>query len=142
MENLRWIAAAALSALACHVAVNHATPIDRALPLLAVVVTFLAWRSYSALMLAVPLLILTQILFPGEPVRLLALGVVVAAAFAIALAGGTSVRNRDREIAPHPNPLPTAMNLPRGEGTRRWRCVILSKRHGGAGILPGAPRRN
>jgi hypothetical protein len=112
LENLRWIAAAALSALACHVAVHHATPIDRALPFLAVVVTFLARRSYSALMLAVPLLILTQILFPEESTRLLALGVVVAAAFAIALAGG------GREIAPHPNPLPTAMKPPRGEGTR------------------------
>ena len=94
MENLRWIAAAALSAYACHLAVHQATPIDAALPLLAVAVTFLAWLSYPALMLGVPMLILAEIALPDETMRLLAFGAVVAACVACANAdvGRTSVR--------------------------------------------------
>ena len=84
MENLRWIAAAALSAYACYLAVHHATPIDAALPLLAVAVTFLAWLSYPALMLGVPMLIAAEIAIPDETTRLLAFGAVMAATLAIA----------------------------------------------------------
>ena len=84
MENLRWIAAAALSAYACHLAVQHTTPIDLALPLLAIAVTLLARLAYPALMLGVPLLIVTEIALPDEGVRLLAMGAVVASAFALA----------------------------------------------------------
>ena len=79
MENLRWIAAAALSAFACHLAVHHTTPIDHALPLLAFVVTVCAWASYPALMLGVPLLAATEIAIVDEPLRLLAFGVILAA---------------------------------------------------------------
>lgn len=85
MENLRWIAAAALSAYASYLAVHHATPIDAALPLLAVAVTFLAWLTYPALMLGVPMLIVAEIAIPDETTRLLVFGAIVAAPLGVAL---------------------------------------------------------
>jgi len=85
VERLRWILTAALSAYACYLAVQHATPIDQALPFLAVIVTVVAWVSYPAVMLAVPLLIVAEISFFDEGTRLLALGAVMAAAFAVSL---------------------------------------------------------
>ena len=83
MDRLRWVLAAAISAYACHLAVHHATPIDRALPLLGVLATLLAAATYPAVMLAVPLLILAEIAIPGEEMRLLAFGAI----FAIGLIG-------------------------------------------------------
>ena len=77
---LGWLAAAAISAYACSLAVHHATPIDRALPLIAVLVTVVAWLSYPAVMLAVPLLIAAEIAIPDESTRLLAFGVILSAA--------------------------------------------------------------
>ncbi len=79
MEHLRWIAAAALSAYACHLAVHPATPIDAALPLIAVAVTFLAWLTYPELMLGVPMLIVAEIAIADESTRLIAFGAIVAA---------------------------------------------------------------
>ncbi|HEV7242421.1 MAG TPA: hypothetical protein VGQ36_24545 [Thermoanaerobaculia bacterium] len=96
MENLRWIAAAALSAYACHLAVHQTTPIDQALPLLALAVTFLAWLSYPAVMLGVPLLIVAEIAFPDEQLRLLAFGAIVAAAM------GCGLSARMRAGSPRP----------------------------------------
>lgn len=84
MENVRWIAVAALSAYACHLAVHHGTPIDHALPLLGAVVTFLAWLSYPAVMVAVPLLIVSEVAIADEPIRLLAFGAILAAAWGLA----------------------------------------------------------
>lgn len=86
MENLRWIAAAALSAYAGYLAVHHATPIDAALPLLIVAVTFFAWLSYPAVMLGVPMLIVAEIAIADEHLRLLLFGVIVAAAAGVAVA--------------------------------------------------------
>lgn len=86
MENLRWIAAAALSAYACHLAVHQTTPVDAALPFLGLAVTLLARVSYPALMLGVPLLIVAGIGLPDERTRLLAFGVVLAGCFAVAVA--------------------------------------------------------
>ena len=86
MEQFRWIAAAALSAYASYLAVHHATPIDAALPLLAVAVTFLAWLTYPALMLGVPMLIVAEMAIPDETTRLLAFGAVMATTIAIATA--------------------------------------------------------
>ncbi|HVE73157.1 MAG TPA: hypothetical protein VNI54_17450 [Thermoanaerobaculia bacterium] len=83
MEHLRWIAAAALSAYACHLAVHQTTPIDAALPLLGLAVTVLAWLTYPALMLGVPLLILAEITIGDETTRLIAFGVILAASIAI-----------------------------------------------------------
>ncbi len=80
MNRLRWLLAAAISAYACHLAVHHTTPIDRALPLLGVLATVLAAVSYPAVMLAVPMLILAEIAIVDESMRLLAFGVIFAVA--------------------------------------------------------------
>ncbi|HEY0372425.1 MAG TPA: hypothetical protein VGD79_10510, partial [Thermoanaerobaculia bacterium] len=80
MENLRWIAAAALSAYACHFAVHHTTPIDHALPFLGIAVTVLAWLSYSEVLIGVPVLIGAEIAVGDERVRLLIFGLVLASA--------------------------------------------------------------
>ncbi|HEX2060948.1 MAG TPA: hypothetical protein VHK90_09420 [Thermoanaerobaculia bacterium] len=97
MNQLRWVVAAALSAWACHLAVQHATPIDRALPLLALGVTVLAAVSYAEVMVAVPLLIVTQIAIPDETVRLLAIGLIWSAATVVA--AGTAKPERLSPLA-------------------------------------------
>lgn len=85
MTQLRWLLTAAIAAFACQLAVHHATPIDRALPFVAVIVTLVAVLSYRELMLGVPLLVVAEIAIPDERMRLIAFGAVVAAVFAIAL---------------------------------------------------------
>ena len=93
--NLRtafWIAAAALSAWACHLAVHHATPIDRALPFLAVAVTLAAALSYPWVMVGVVLLVVAELAVFGETARLLAFGAIVAGAFATAIGAPASSR--------------------------------------------------
>ena len=92
MEHLRWIAAAALSAYACQLAVHQATPIDAALPLIAVAVTFMAWLTYPELMLGVPMLIVAEIAIAEESTRLLAFGAIVAACVVVANVGRASAR--------------------------------------------------
>ena len=80
MKHLQWILAAAASAYACYLAVHHATPIDRALPFIAVVVVLVAWAcDQVAGLLAVPALVLAEIALVDEPVRLLAFGVILVA---------------------------------------------------------------
>jgi hypothetical protein len=86
LPHLGWLIAAAASAYACVLAVPAATPIDRALPLVAVLVTLLAWSAESAaIQIAVPLLIVAGIAIPDEQLRLLTYGVIVAAAFAASM---------------------------------------------------------
>lgn len=78
------IAAAVAAAVACAVSVQFATPIDRALPFLAVVVVALAmFRPWVAM--GVPLLIVAENVIFDEPSRLFAIGVIVALAFAFAI---------------------------------------------------------
>lgn len=79
MKNLWWLVVAALAAYACQLAVHHPTPIDRSLPLIAIAVTVLAWVTYPAVMVAVPMLIVAEIAIADEGMRLLAFGVVLAA---------------------------------------------------------------
>lgn len=86
MENLRWIAAAALSAYACHLTVHHPTPVDAALPLLGVAVTLLAWMTVPSLMLGVPLLLVAEMAIADEGTRLLAFGAILASCVAVAMA--------------------------------------------------------
>jgi hypothetical protein len=95
VNSFRWVLAAALSALACQLAVVHATPIDRALPFLAVLTTILATLSYPSVMLGVPLLILAEIAIPDEGMRLMAFGMVMAVAIAVSPAS----RLRDGRLA-------------------------------------------
>jgi hypothetical protein len=87
VERFRWVLAAAIAALACHLAVQQATPIDRALPFLAVVVTVLAWVSYPSAMIAVPLLIVAELALPDESTRLLVLGAIMAVVVVVPAAG-------------------------------------------------------
>lgn len=74
--------AIASSGWACHLAVQHATPIDRALPLIGVVVAVAAAFTHSSIYVAVPLLITAEIAIPDEVTRLQALGLIAAAALA------------------------------------------------------------
>jgi hypothetical protein len=78
VTQLRWLLTAAIAAYACQLAVHHATPIDRALPFVAVLVTVVAWRSYPSLMLAVPLLLVAEIAIADEGLRLLTFGAIAA----------------------------------------------------------------
>ncbi|HKO01635.1 MAG TPA: hypothetical protein VJ032_08085 [Thermoanaerobaculia bacterium] len=90
--NIGWLLAAAASAYACFVAVPGTTPIDRALPLVALLVTLLAWSAESmAVQIAVPLLIVAAIAVPDERLRLLTYGVIVAAAFARSLFSAAAI---------------------------------------------------
>jgi hypothetical protein len=80
VKHIQWIVAAAASAFACHFAVIQATPIDRALPFIALVVAVVAWaRGDIALLVAVPALMLAEIAIADEGMRLVAFGVIVAA---------------------------------------------------------------
>lgn len=80
MKRFSWIITAALAAYACHLAVHHATPVDRALPLLAVGVTVCAALSYPAVMVGVPLLVVASVGLFDENARLMAFGLIVAGA--------------------------------------------------------------
>lgn len=63
--------------------VVQTTPVDRALPFLAVVAVALAAFSHRAVALAVPLMMLAEIAIADEVTRLLAIGCVLAIAFAM-----------------------------------------------------------
>jgi hypothetical protein len=80
-----WVLAAAVAALAAFLSIRHSTPVDLALPLIAVAVTLVAAATYPELMAAVPLLVLVEMLVPDENLRLLAFGAVLAAAFGVAV---------------------------------------------------------
>jgi hypothetical protein len=94
VNRLQWIIAAVLAAVACQLAMQHATPIDRALPFLAVIVTLAAFASYPAVMIGVPLLVLAEIAVFDFGLRYLCFGVIVAAAVA-----GCGLRGR-RAVTP------------------------------------------
>jgi hypothetical protein len=85
VTQLRWLLTAVVAAYACQLAVAHATPIDCALPAIAVILTVLAAVSYPSLMLSVGLLLVTEIAIGDESTRLLLFGAIVASAFVIAL---------------------------------------------------------
>jgi hypothetical protein len=99
VTQLRWLATAAIAAIACQLAIQYATPIDRALPFLAVMVTLVAAVSYPSLMIGVPLLVLAEIAIPDEGMRLLAFGVSLAAVWSAGVspadAGGVPRRHPD-----------------------------------------------
>ena len=84
-SNLFFALSALLSAGAAALAVHHPTPVDGALPLLAIAVTLFARLSYPAVMLGVPLLIVAEMAIPDEHLRLMAFGGVLAAAIGAAV---------------------------------------------------------
>jgi len=92
-----WVLAATLSAYACHFAVLHGTPIDRALPFVAAVVTLLAAASSAELMLGVPLLIVAELAIADETTRLLAFGAIVAAAVTVCCQLQWTARDRRQD---------------------------------------------
>jgi hypothetical protein len=92
---IRWVLIVAASAYAGHVAVLRGTPVDLALAFLCAVVAVVACASESSLLLGVPLLVLIEYAAVDEGQRLLAIGVVIAAVFAI----GVVRRNETRVSA-------------------------------------------
>ncbi len=81
----KWLTpviAAAISARACGVVAQYGTPVDDALPLIAVIITAVAAVTHPAVQLAVPLLIAGEIAVADERWRLLWFGLVLAIAFA------------------------------------------------------------
>lgn len=84
-SEIRYGVSALLAAFALHF-VARGTPVDAAMPFAAVLIVVLAWRCHPAIEVCVPLLVAAAIAFPEERVRLLAYGVIVAGAFAAAVA--------------------------------------------------------
>jgi hypothetical protein len=81
-ELVTSIVTAVVAALACGASIQFATPIDRALPFLAVVAVCLATiASRPVIAMAVLPLIAIENVIADEPVRLLAIGIVMAIAF-------------------------------------------------------------
>jgi hypothetical protein len=88
-SHLRWLAVAALSAVACAV-VAQTNPVDRALPFIAVGIAFCGWlirdsRWAVAVELSIPLLIASAMFVIDERTRVMIFGAIVAGAFAVAL---------------------------------------------------------
>jgi hypothetical protein len=84
--NFQFSISLLAAAYACHFVVQHATPVDRALPFIAVVVAFVAWAFGDVLLLvAVPLLMLAEIAIDDETMRLVAFGVIAAATLLVPL---------------------------------------------------------
>lgn len=100
MKHLQWVVTAAASAYACYLAVHHATPIDRALPFIAVAVVAVASMSHLAVLLAVPMLVLAEIAIRDEGVRLFTFGAIVAAAVVVAVVNGAPASGRRDAGAP------------------------------------------
>lgn len=88
--TLFWLAAAALSAIAVYLTrvatVEQPNPIDRAVTVVAIAITFLAWLVrdtawFATVHSAVLLLLASTVAFPDERIRLFAYGLVFAIAF-------------------------------------------------------------
>jgi hypothetical protein len=84
-RSLTTIIAAAISAYACGAVAQFGTPIDAALPVIAVIITIVAAMTRPAIQLAVPLLMGGEIVIADERLRLIWFGVVIGIAFAAAL---------------------------------------------------------
>src|SRR5437867_5810743 len=84
-----WLAFAIVAAIASYFVAPAATPIDRALPFVVVLIStcgFIAQRFPAFFQIAALLLFAPAIFIADEHTRLLAYGLVAAAAFAFALA--------------------------------------------------------
>ena len=84
-----WLAFAIVAAIASYVVAPAATPIDRALPFVVVLISmcgFIVQRFPAFFQIAALLLFAPAIFIADEHTRLLAYGLIVAAAFAFALA--------------------------------------------------------
>jgi len=82
---------AIISAWACGAVAQYGTPIDSALPVIAVIITIVAAISFPAVQLAVPLLMGGEIVIADERLRLIWLGLVIGVAFGAALLSNLDV---------------------------------------------------
>lgn len=82
---LLTIIAAAISAYASWLVVHHATPIDRALPFIAIVIGVVAAMTSETILMAIPLLMAAEIAIADERMRLISFGLVIGVAFAASL---------------------------------------------------------
>ena len=98
MKNLAWVAVAALAAWACELAAHHPTPVDQALPLIAVCVTAIAWATLPSLLIAVPMLIVAEIAIADEGLRLLTFGLIWSAAALLPLSRAAALPPQSRLI--------------------------------------------
>lgn len=87
-HSLGWLLAAALSAYASSLVVSYPTPVDEALPLMAVLLTAVAAASHVSVMTAIPALMVGEMLLVDERLRLLWFGLVIAVTFAGSLGVG------------------------------------------------------
>lgn len=85
-QQIAWLIAAAIIAWFARDAVRFETSIDRALPFLALALLVAAAISRSWLTALIPALVALEIVVVDERVRLLSFGIVVAIAFASAIA--------------------------------------------------------
>jgi len=84
-----WVAFAIVAAIASHFVATFATPIDRALPFVVVLLSicgYIAARFPAVFQIAILVLFAPAIFLADEHTRLLAYGVIVAGAFAFAFA--------------------------------------------------------
>ena len=96
---LRWLGFALLSAVACAF-IAQTSPVDRALPFLAVGIAFCGWlirdsRWVGAAEVAIPVLIATTLFVGDERTRVMIFGAVVAAVFAVAVAAAARMFAND-----------------------------------------------
>lgn len=84
-RGIVWAVAGALSAYACALVVRHGTPVDEALPLIAIVITAVAAASHPSIQLAVPMAMVAELIFVEERTRLIAIGLIAGLAIAAAL---------------------------------------------------------
>jgi hypothetical protein len=96
VNRIGWVVSAIAAAAAAQGVAHHPTPVDAALPLLAVVITLLAAVSCSPVMIGVPLLLAAEIAVADETTRLLSFGLILGAAFFAAM----SVERRREEGVP------------------------------------------
>lgn len=82
---LLTIIAAAISAYASWLVVHHATPIDRALPFIAIVIGVVAAITSETILMAIPLLMAAEIAIADERMRLISFGLVIGVAVAASL---------------------------------------------------------
>lgn len=86
LNQLVWLVAAVVSACACRFAIAGPTPVDRALPLIAFAIVFVAWVAQDArIAVAVPLLVIAENAFVDEHLRLLLIGAITSCALAAAM---------------------------------------------------------
>ncbi|HUP45692.1 MAG TPA: hypothetical protein VM779_09290 [Thermoanaerobaculia bacterium] len=95
---VRWGVAAAVSAYAAAVVTRHGTPIDDALPAIAVLMTVLAALTHPSIQLSVPLLLIGEIVLFDERLRLLWFGLVIGVAFAAVILWSGPIRSRTAAV--------------------------------------------